>query len=329
MKESKMKISYSLKALAFIGILLFSGCSKNNKKSDASISSSKEESSSQITSLSDYSSSPTSSEEILPLSQIDISANNDCDLEIGVLDDDGNINWQKDFAIIETQGIGVTFGELTSDGELATTYAYGYPEAGQQTGTDYTTGWAQINPSEGFYQFDLYLRASSNNVLLEKDVYISNINIQNNSYEDEMDEIIDEATRIHIHNEKGNNHLISKYRISENDPLPLFGKLDLDDDGVNDIYNVYPWDSHYGQEVIYGINGETQVTKGINDIVQARDAESKMPTTANEKLICTTSTSSISKITVTVWLEIWSLLQSTRYVSERNFNLSLTLDTGK
>ena len=54
----------------------------------------------------------------------------------------------------------VTFGQLVTKNSktksLPNTFAYGYPEAGNQIGNGYTN-WQKIQPNEGFVQFDVYL----------------------------------------------------------------------------------------------------------------------------------------------------------------------------
>ena len=244
----------------------------------------------------------------------------------------GGIKWTSIFSKKDLSFVPVTFGALNSDGTLPAT-AYGYPEAGHQTGTDYTTGWRAMTGGAGFYeentgycQYDIYLRAlkadssstgdASHDIapgykLAAKDVYLSSMTLSDLSHPND-DTIITNALRVHLNvaGTNGKKLLISKTAITSTAPLNLYGKMDLDGDGANDKYFVPASDSNAGKEVTYGINEQTQVTKGIADVTQARDSSGNMPATANEKLILTTSDGATpSKITVTAWIEGWALLQ--------------------
>lgn len=244
----------------------------------------------------------------------------------------GGIKWTSMHSMPNLNFIPVTFGALASDDSLPA-IAYGYPEAGRQTGTDYGTGWRKMTGGAGFYekntgyyQYDIYLRALKANSsstgdpdhdiapgysLAAKDVYLSSMKLEDNAHPTD-DTLIANALRVHLNvaGTGGKKLLISKNAITSADPLKLFGQMDLDGDHSPDKYFVPSSDPNYGQVVTYGNNTHTQVTKGISDVVQARDAKGNMPATANEKLILTTSTTStMSKITVTVWIEGWALLK--------------------
>ena len=245
-------------------------------------------------------------------------------LQIGYMDGTSMV-WGSMHTKPSLSFVPVTFGALNTDGTLKS-QAYGYPEAGHQTGSDYTTGWRAM--STGYYQYDIYLRAlkadsssegdASQGIapgykLAAKDVYLSSMTLQDAAHPTD-DTLVTDALRVHLNvaGEGGVKHLISKNGISDTNPLDLFGKMDLDGDGANDKYFVPSSSPDYGKEVVYGINGQKQTAMSISDIVQPRDAQGNMPATPNEKLILTTSdgTTPTAKITITVWLEGWALLHA-------------------
>lgn len=260
-------------------------------------------------------------------------------LQIGHMGTSG-IEWGRDYFLQNTNLVPVTFGELVrenpTEDPLTSSLplkanAYGYPESGKQAGSDYTSGWKLMENKKGYYQYDIYLRAlkadpaapgdPSKDIdpgfkLVEQDVYISEMTLEDANHlagqgVDEKTEYITDALRVHIDVEGGRKDLISRKEIDKDHALALSGTLDLDGDGNDDTYDVDPWDSNYGNPVTYGISGEKQITKGIDQIVQKRD-NGMMPATANAKRICRTKTgeSDMVKITVTVWLEGWALLKT-------------------
>ena len=276
-------------------------------------------------------------------------------LQIGYKDTGNVMHWGSDRYLPETNLIPVTFGALNNDGTLKTN-AYGYPEAGEQSGSDYTTGWTRVENGQGYYQYDIYLRAlvadsGSTGVpsegiepgykLAAKDVYFSAITLEdaNNG----ADALITNALRVHYQVEGGNNGLISKNAIDSEHKLNLYGPLDLDGDGHNDkAHDVNYTQDPAAADLIYGINGETQTTKAAADMIQARDSAGMMPSTATDKLICTTKTTAptYTKITITVWLEGWSLLQVTNTPTYSNIwnpnmnsgmqvHVGMTFDVGR
>lgn len=246
-------------------------------------------------------------------------------LQIGYKDNQDNYVWGSNRNMPNATLIPVTFGALKDDGTLPQSYAFGYPEAGQQGGNSYGTGWTEIQNGHGFVQYDIYLRALKADAnaagdpnadiapgykLVEQDVYLSEIILEDVETENKT---VEEALRVHYQVEGGKNELISKTAITSQDPLNLHGKLDLDGDGQWDTpaNTGHAWNTST-TPITYGINGQTQVTKGIADVRQARDSDGKMPEhdaqNPNPKCVCRTSTGVMTKITITVWLEGWSLL---------------------
>jgi len=245
-------------------------------------------------------------------------------IQIGY-EDGGDIVWGRERFLPDTNLKPVTFGQLGADKSLGAK-AYGYPEAGKQNGNDYTQGWQEIQPGQGYYQYDIYLRAlkadanalgdPTNDInpgykLVAQDVYLTEMTLEGVKGAADIDDaLIADALRVHYAvNDGGANkkELISKTAITDAAPLNLYGELDLDADGNPDTYDVDNWDSRWGQHLTYGINGQTQVTKGISGVVETRQADGTIAT--SDKVICKTKTSGeMTKITITVWLEGWALL---------------------
>ena len=240
-------------------------------------------------------------------------------LQIGYEDDNGDMVGGRDRLLPNANLIPVTFGQLASDGSLGA-HAYGRPEVGKQLGNGYSTGWDEIENGKGFYQYDIYLRALKSDPaapgddsqdikpgykLAAQDVYMSKLTLEDANQG--SDALITNALRVHLDVNGGKKIILSKNKVTS---LSLYGQLDLDGDGALDTYDVDPWESNFGTVCNYGINGQTQTTLGASEIVQERDSDGMMPSEANDKLICTTSTGqNMTKITVTVWLEGWSLLK--------------------
>ena len=221
----------------------------------------------------------------------------------------------------------VTFGSLVNTSTVTDglkNQAYGYPEAGA---TSYENGWTKVAANKGYVQFKVYLRAyditsteETGKKLAAKDVFLSDLTI-NRVIPDQdprnpllITKDITDAVRVHIAVKDGDNFMISKTKI-EGEELPLFGNMDLD--GVNGFDTVheskYVWDQTGQNSLItYGNGGDYQVTRGIEDIVVARNSETgympKSGETNYDKKILTTSANDVTEVTVTVWLEGWALL---------------------
>ena len=161
---------------------------------------------------------------------------------------------------------------------------------------------------------DIFLEALS----AEK-VYISDMVLDDATENKE----VAAALRVHLQVHDATNpkyFLISKTGIvasGTNLGLPMFGKMDLDGDGVDDKVGGYEWSTGRDTDVTYGVNETYQTTYGMTDIVAPRNSEGnivKGDTETDEhfnaKLICTTPDGTnpdiqSQKITVTVWLEGW------------------------
>ena len=237
--------------------------------------------------------------------------------QIGYVDpnDSTKMIWGRDRILPNTNLIPVTFDQV--DGNSIPVTAYGRPEAGKQLGTGYEKGWKVIANGSGYYQYDIYFRtlvsdptsegdtskgiAPGYKLVANKKVFLTKLTLEDADHPDD-DSYIANALRVHLNvaGEGGYKKLISKNATSN---LNLFGKLDLDGDKKNDTYDVDPWETGYNQEVTYGVNEHKQTTVGISDVVKGSTE------TGDTKLICkTTDGTEMVKLTVTVYLEGWALL---------------------
>lgn len=276
-------------------------------------------------------------------------------LQIGHDAANNTIDWGKDYYKGKTNLVPVTFGQVITDStrnnkeNCLALPAYGYPEAGKQ-GTYSYENWTQINPNEGYVQFNVYLRALKADKVTQADldVYLSDITLEGvitdnqghvietetSAYNSKM---ISEAARIHLDIDNADNRLISKTAIGleHQDPadeqspmvgaLKLYGELDLDGDGQPDKPSGYSWETNPNADpIIYGNNGDRQTTQGIADVVNPRVNGDIVDD--QSKVICKTKTDGNVKITVTVWLEGWHLLKSEVDTEHQTFTTGAVWD---
>ena len=249
-------------------------------------------------------------------------------LQIGYKDDQNKTQWGRDIIKNGSNFVPVTFGALQT-GDTLRAKPYGRPEAGVQRGNDYTKGWEVM--STGYYQFDIYLRAleadssatgdPTHDVdpgykLVTKPVYLSDIHIEgvNEAKTTAGGKHISDAVRVHLDVENNTNRLISSAAVTD---MPLHGELDLDGDGESDTYGGYEWETDRDTVVNYGINTEFQTTTAAANLIQERDENGDMPESTpqnpNAKCIAYTKNGTDgyeTKITVTVWLEGWQMLNN-------------------
>ena len=225
----------------------------------------------------------------------------------------------------------VTFGAL-SDGDVPGT-AYVQPEAGKGAYADWKTA---TNGSE-YVQFDVYLKAiqadgteDSGYAQVAKAVYLSDITLEDVT----SGHTASDALRVHLAVNDGadGTFLISKNTVTN---LALYGGLDLDADGSDDKKGDYIFDDDYDEDVVYGNDGETQTTVGIDTIKAVRNASGDFPTGSTK--ICDTLATGNVKITVTVWLEGWhqygsgtatTAIWNPAKTGFTNVNVGLTFDVG-
>lgn len=207
----------------------------------------------------------------------------------------------------------VTFG-ATADGAVGA-QGWMYPEAGAGNGyyqkEGNNPGWEKAVNGTDYLQFDLYFNAFENDSetvggkkYVAKNVYISNsflrcLDHDNNHAVDE-NHLADQALRIQLDVEGGSSWIIGKAAGTTN----LYGGLDLDGSGADDVYYnnpfiTLPTGANPGDTVIYGVEDETQT-------VTAPSAYG----TSGTPLFTTTTDPTVTHVTVTIWLEGWAMINS-------------------
>ncbi len=262
-------------------------------------------------------------------------------------------NWKRDItnSEIRTQSgfqgnfSPVTFGSLEKDDALPTYMdgtveklaAYLPPKYGVPAMTD----WGKATVNKQFLQYDFYLKAekydetANDYVGVDLPVYISHMEILDAT----TGKSVSDGVRVHVQvhdadpaNEK--NFIIAKSETS----IYSHGKLDLNANGNDDKYLVYEDDPNYGQVCDYGDYtgnpGEEEDGNGkigsysIEQIVNPRDDSGRITANA-DKVICQT-TEDYVHLTVTVWLEGWSMLQTWDATKQNaTINLGMTFDVGR
>jgi hypothetical protein len=267
-------------------------------------------------------------------------------LQIGKKTGTNTYTWYRDLSgatLTETTNgnklTPVTFGAI-ADGTIPGT-AYMQPEAGTKRGdTDAYANWKHAKAGEEYLQFEVYLQAKkvANNAttgadeLVEVPVYLSDITLADVT----SGKLASEALRVHIavDGETTSTFLISKTSQTQ---LPLYGNLDLDGDGEKDVVGGYQWEEGRNALLEYGKNGDTQTTKGISELVVARDESGNITGTdlANKKILTTKSTGP-TKLTITIWLEGWHFYSGSNTAiwdgtktANTNVNVGLTFDVGR
>lgn len=288
-----------------------------------------------------------------------------------------DITWGRDFFAggDAAKLVPVTFGAMNPDGTLPEK-AYAYPQSGcgeGYVGHDYTAnekvdhkidGWVEAEEGKQYYQFEVYLQAyqtmssmKEGYKLVERDVYLSDLILKSVEQEKEAEE----ALRVHIDVEGQEKLLLSKNAHDSTSKLPLFDNLDLDKNGRNDKYHkslfndsllAYGVDDQGdaihsdGEEIIYGEKDKYQETKSLPGLVKSRDADGKMSEELDKRILRTrTDEANPVKLTITVWLEGWELLNSGEldgnndpiksniwnpyYSAGTEVQLGLQFDTGK
>ena len=271
------------------------------------------------------------------------------------------MHWGRDFVQTGAAAnlVPVTFGQMGENNALPQK-AYAYPEAG--CGSGYEGRWVEAKKGEQYAQFEIYLRAlapkegaegnSEKQIpagyeLVERNVFISDWvckSLTNNK-------VADDALRIHLGTVSQGNRLLAKKAYSAGSELNLYGPLDLDNSGeadkaiktaFKDLEDYGTWDDdgdpstpevnyQEGQTIIYGHQGDKQVTEALDDIKQIRDTTTgKMPESSDPnfaKKILTTSSLDSVKMTVTIWLEGWEYLQTAASAESQIWNPNYSADT--
>ena len=208
----------------------------------------------------------------------------------------------------------VTFGD-TADG-VGSKQGWMYPEAGAGVGyyehSGNNPGWEKAVKGTDYIQFDLYFNAYENDSsatttngkkYVQKSVRISDSFIRClNSSTGAVDanHLADQAARIQLDVEGGSSFIIAKADAD----IDLYGGLDLDGSGLDDVYYENPFitlptGAVVGADVVYGVNGEEQHAKAVTTYGTGASATELFKTSADENP---------TKVTVTIWLEGWAMI---------------------
>ena len=228
--------------------------------------------------------------------------------------------------------------KISQSGDSFTSPFYGQPKTGQGL----YDNWL-LADSSNFAQFSILVRVkdvdanadSSTPTFLENNVYITDLVIQDASSNGSLD--LSKSVRVHISSSEYHNNTISSSKnalfAKEDTSVDVGGFLDLDNDGILDSagYEFDQINCLYGagtQTIEYDDNGNvisdvaTNIPKqtsyslvnekdssssDFNDII-AREVDGDI--VGGKSLGKTSSIASeYLKVTVTIWLEGWSILQ--------------------
>ena len=177
-----------------------------------------------------------------------------------------------------------------------------------------TSSWADATIAN-YVQFKLSFRAldvdgGASAAYLAKNVYLTNLTIMDNAANSTSGKGTDlsDAVRVHIAapGKTGGsavNALFSKSGANTN----VYGKLDVNNDGVLDKTAGYEWDST--SDVTYGDDGKVQAAYAANDsAIVATDTNATL--TGGTALCTTLANGNDVTITVTIWLEGWQKLDN-------------------
>lgn len=284
-------------------------------------------------------------------------------LQIGYIKEgESDITWGRDFQAMQDHKLfPVTFGELQTVSNKANCLpdkAYMYPEAGsgegyvnhQPSNPDFPH-WTEAEEGTHYYQFELYFKATqtdstkeSGSRLVARPVYITNtiLNCLDKNGDDvDADKALD-ALRIHMEIEGSGNKLLSNTARTD---LELSGAMDLDDNGEDDTYHSTLWNHKLadygerqygtdagepildGQEICYGIYGQTQTTEALNGYKASRDTDGSIKAADASKALFTTKDDANAtpiKVKFTVWLEGWEALKVSDNQTSKVWNPNLS-----
>ena len=223
---------------------------------------------------------------------------------------DGGNTWGSDIVLSDSDFAPVTTGEQAKNEALPANF-YAQPDKGQGP----YTNWS-LASTDAYAQYVILVKVndvSETSPLLQNDVYLTDVTI--------MDAVstldLSDAVRVHVATTYGSNQhkyfLFAKSVTS----TAVGGYLDVDSDGKYDTYG-YDWDD---SKVIYGDatdDGHGNLTPALqtsylptdSSVIASQTSKGDIDTTTGT-VIGTTSTTSgqYLKVTITIWLEGWALLQ--------------------
>lgn len=257
----------------------------------------------------------------------------------------GSENWARDLNTTDLTGgtpfagfAPVTFGGFDGTVDTNTLPAKAYKEPSRQDTqpASWTTGWKEAVANTDYVQYSINLQAleltenatdgAADYKRVAKDVYLSNIVLEDVENESTRNPQIINSIRVHIavtDSQGSRAYLLSVADLSS-EGLKTFGNLDLDGDGADDTVGAYEWDKTE-TKIIYGENDTYLKSLASSSIIGDEHPIAKTPA----------DDSSETTITVTIWSEGWSLLDSeasamwdpTKHYAA-NFHVGLTFDVG-
>lgn len=166
--------------------------------------------------------------------------------------------------------------------------------------------------SANYYQFELNFRVKdidgSSSSYLSKKLYLTNLDIVSLTSADVKDDDNDLYKAIRVHISCGSTNLLfcKDGTTNATSETVLGAKLDLNNDGYLDKTPSYEWDPA-GTVTAYGDASLKQTANNIGGYTFANDSNPSAITGSELGTISATATGGL-KVTVTMWIEGWSVL---------------------
>ena len=232
-----------------------------------------------------------------------------CTKMLKISSDNGD-TWGNDIVLSDTNFAPITTGEQAKNEALPTNF-YAQPDKKQGA----YSSWS-LATADDYAKYDILVKVndvSETSPQLQNDVYITDVTIVDAATNLDLSE----AIRVHIATTYGSNQhkyfLFAKSVTS----TAVGGYLDVDCDGKYDTYG-YDWDD---SKVIYGDatdDGHGNLTPALQTSYKSTDSSVVASETSTGDIDTTTgvsigqtsaTTGQYLKITITIWLEGWALLQ--------------------
>ena len=241
-----------------------------------------------------------------------------------MISSDGGSNWGNDIALSDSNFAPITTGAQAKNAALPANF-YAQPDKRQGPYANWPLATA-----DDYAQYEILVKVNDVNVdspQLQNDVYITDVTIIDAVYTLDLSD----AVRVHIATTYGSNQ--HKYFLFAKSvqQTAVGGYLDLDSDGQLDTYS-YEWDD---SKVIYGDatdNGDGTLTPAYqtsylhNDssVVASETSTGDINTSTGTPIGQTSATEGqYLRVTVTIWLEGWALLQHGDSTNIQSSNTSI------
>ncbi len=246
-----------------------------------------------------------------------------CTKLLKISSDDGN-SWVSDVVLADSSFAPVTTGEQAKNEALPANF-YAQPEKGQGA----YSNWAYAS-TDTYAQYDILVKVndvSETSPQLQNDVYLTDVTIMDAT--NTLD--LSNAVRVHIATTYGNDQ--HKYFLfAKNvEQTAVGGYLDVDSDGAYDTYG-YEWDNSrviYGKVIDDGNGGFTPAYQGSylptdTSIIASQTSKGDIDTSTGTVIGTTSATpGQYLRVTITIWLEGWALLQHGVSTNAQSSNSSI------